>query len=125
MLIKIKPLPGPTKDDVNAERSRRIIAGTTINIHDYGPVALQGRDEDKANLQGLAFGASMRIAGGDLETTTIFRDANNVDHFLKPPQIVEMWSLGSEWISAVFQASWSLKEFDPIPSNFADDSFWP
>lgn len=117
--------PMVTTDMVNAERSRRIASGTQVDVAYHGYVALQGRDEDKTNLQGLAFGATLRISGGDTTTLSKFRDAQNVDHFLTPPQLVEMWSLGSAWISSVFQASWDLKAMDPIPLDYTDDKYWP
>jgi hypothetical protein len=110
---------------VNNERERRIVAGKTIDVPGYGQIPLQGRDQDMINLQALAFAASMRIAAGDTTTLTPFRDASNVGHMLTPPQVLAMWSLGSTWISAVYQASWALKALDPIPVDYTNNSHWP
>lgn len=110
---------------INAERARRILAGTTVKVSGYDtPIRLQGREEDKSSLLGLVTAAQMRIAQGDTVYLTKFRDMENVDHDLTPPQVVEMWSLGSEWISAVYQASWRIKAMVPPPENFADDELW-
>lgn len=117
--------PTPSSAVVNAERDRRVSAGTTVTIDGYGPVPLQGRDQDQTNLLGLVTAANLRIASGDTATLTKFRDVENVDHMLTPPQIVEMWSKGSAWISAVYDASWTIKAMNPIPTDYADDSRWP
>lgn len=117
--------PVATAQMVNVERDRRIAAGVAVEITGYGLVPLQGRLQDQTNMLGLATAANLRIAAGDIETVTKFRDAANVDHDLTPPQIVEMWSKGAAWISAVFEASWALKAADPIPLDFDDDVHWP
>ncbi|KGE01011.1 hypothetical protein JL39_07675 [Rhizobium sp. YS-1r] len=105
---------------MNAERARRIIAGKIINgIH------VTGRDEDARNLTNLALGAQVRIAGGDSTTLKTFRDGDNIDHDLTPPEIMSLWQQSSEYVSALYAASWALKALDPIPADFADDSYWP
>jgi len=107
-------------DAINAERTRRIIAGKLINgIH------VTGRDEDARNLTNLALGAQVRIAGGDLTTLTTFRDGDNIDHDLTPLEIMSLWQQSSEYVSALYAASWALKALDPIPADFADDQYWP
>ncbi|WP_440410597.1 DUF4376 domain-containing protein [Neorhizobium petrolearium] len=107
-------------DAINAERTRRIIAGKVINgIH------VTGRDEDARNLTNLALGAQVRIAGGDTTTLKTFRDGDNIDHDLTPPEIMSLWQQSSEYVSALYAASWALKALDPIPADFADDSYWP
>ncbi|MEQ1407789.1 DUF4376 domain-containing protein [Neorhizobium sp. Rsf11] len=107
-------------DAINAERTRRIIAGKIINgIH------VTGRDEDARNLTNLALGAQVRIAGGDTTTLTTFRDGDNIDHDLTPQEIMSLWQQSSEYVSALYAASWALKALDPIPADFADDGYWP
>lgn len=118
--------PVATGDMVNAHRDMIIEGGTMVAITDYGSIPLQGRDKDQRNLLGLVQAASLRIAAGDTVSLTKFRDAVNVDHFLTPPQIVEMWSKGSAWIESVYDASWALKAMDPIPLDYATNSdYWP
>lgn len=118
--------PVVTGDMVNAHRDMIIEGGTSVAITDYGSIPLQGRDKDQRNLLGLVQAASLRIAAGDTASLTKFRDAVNVDHFLTPPQIVEMWSKGSAWIESVYDASWALKAMDPIPLDYATNpDYWP
>lgn len=119
------PIPAVTKPDVNRERSRRIAEGVVVSVEGYGDVALQGRLEDQINLIGLYNGAMLRISQGDTTTVTKFRDRDNVDHDLTPPQIVDMWAKGSSFVSQVIQASWDVKDLDPIPLDYTDDKYWP
>ena len=127
VITELPPLPIPvvSGDQINAERDRRTSAGTTVNVTGYGDIPLQGGERDQTNLLGLVTAAQVRLAGGDTTTLTKFRDADNVDHMLTPAQIIEMWSKGAAWISANYDASWALKAMDPIPADFADDSYWP
>lgn len=106
-------------DGINAERTRRIVAGKIVD-----GIRVTGRDEDARNLTNLALGAQLRLAAGDTETLTTFRDGDNVDHELTPPQIMSLWQQSSEYVSALYAASWALKALDPIPADFADDSHW-
>ncbi|WP_319533428.1 hypothetical protein [uncultured Cohaesibacter sp.] len=119
--------PGPlTGDDVNLERLKRIEDGCNVSVTGVvDPIPLQGRVQDQTNLLGLATGAQLRIASGDTTTTITFRDADNVDHDLTPPQVLELWQGGANFISAVMQASWDLKAATPIPSDYTDNAYWP
>ncbi|NKX40360.1 DUF4376 domain-containing protein [Rhodobacteraceae bacterium R_SAG2] len=118
--------PVITRSEVNAERARRLVAGTSVTVTGHGPVALSGRDEDTRNLQGLAFAAQLRLSQGDTTHQTTFRDAENADHVLTPAQVLEMWSLGSAWIEQVYAASWALKDTQGgIPADYANDGYWP
>lgn len=109
-----------TADDVNSERQRRILAGKVIDA-----VHVTGSAEDARNLMSLALGAQMRLAAGDTETFTTFRDGDNVDHELTPPQLLSLWQQSADYVSALYEASWALKAVEPIPRDFADDSHWP
>jgi len=106
-------------DDVNAERQRRIAAGTVIN-----GVYVTGRDEDARNLQALVTTAQLRLSAGDTTTTTIFRDGNNIDHALTPSQIVELFVGSTSYVSSMYQASWTLKATNPLPQDYANDEYW-
>jgi hypothetical protein len=114
------PVPPATADDVNAERQSRIVVGRVIN-----GVRVTGRDTDARNLMSLALIAQMRIAAGDTTTPTTFRDGDNVDHALTPPQILTMWQESAAFVSAIYQASWDIKAMDPIPADYAADHYWP
>jgi len=109
-----------TEAAVNAERQRRILAGTVID-----GVHVTGRDEDALNLTNLALVAQLRIAGGDMTTPTVYRDGNNVDHELTPPQMLALWQQSAEYVSALYEASWSIKAMDPLPEDVTDDELWP
>ncbi len=111
-------LPPVSSLDVNAERQRRLLAGKVINgVHVTG--------DDARNLTNLALASQMRISAGDTSTITVFRDGWNIDHELSPPQIMSLWQQSSEYVSALYAASWALKALDPIPSDFDDDRRWP
>jgi hypothetical protein len=126
MIIKVGGAPVPTTDDVNTERALRIEAGTDISIPGYAVlVALQGREKDQISLLGLKDAALLRISAGDTTTKTKFRDRENTDHQLTPPQMVTMWQLGAAWLQAMHEASWALKDANPIPDDFAGDEWWP
>ncbi|OJU02873.1 MAG: hypothetical protein BGN87_06170 [Rhizobiales bacterium 65-79] len=105
---------------MNAERDRRIVAGKTIN-----GIAVTGREEDARNLTNLALGAQLRIAAGDTTTLTTFRDGNNADHDLTPPEMLELWQQSAAYVSALYAASWTIKALDPIPADFDAESRWP
>jgi len=109
-----------TEAAVNAERQYRIITGKVID-----GVYVTGRDEDARNLTNLALAAQMRIAGGDTATLTVFRDGDNVDHSLTPPQVLSLWQQSAAYVSALYEASWSIKAMDPLPLDVAADELWP
>lgn len=108
------------REAVNAERGRRVQLGKVIN-----GVHVTGRDEDARNLTNLALGAQVRIAGGDLTTPTTYRDGNNVDHELTPPQLLALWQQSAAYVSALYTASWAIKAMDPIPADITVDDLWP
>ena len=111
---------------VHQERKKRIAQGTSVTLAGYGtPVALQGRDSDRANISDLAQLAQMRISAGDYTTTTVFRDRNNVDHSLNPAQITDLYIQAAAFFQAVMQASWTLKEMDPVITDPTQESHWP
>lgn len=115
-----------TGADIDRERDRRVQAGVVVTLAGYGPVALQGRDMDQRNLHGLATAAQLRIAAGQGNVTSPFRDRDNVIHTLTQVQILDLWSQGAAFVTAVFQAAWALKDGpDPIPVDFTDDGYWP
>lgn len=108
------------REAVNAERGRRVQLGKVIN-----GVHVTGRDEDARNLTNLALGAQVRIAGGDMITPTTYRDGNNVDHELTPPQLLALWQQSAAYVSELYSASWAIKAMDPIPADITVDDLWP
>lgn len=108
------------RDRINAERQRRILAGTVID-----GVHVTGRDEDARNLTNLALAAQLRIAGGDTTTLTVYRDGQNIDHELTPPQMLALWQQSAAYVSALYAASWAIKAMEPLPADVTDDGLWP
>lgn len=105
---------------INAERTRRVVAGKVID-----GVSVTGRDEDARNLTNLALAAQMRIAAGDTATLTVYRDGDNVDHALTPPQMLALWQQSAAYVEALYAASWAIKAMEPLPVDVADDGLWP
>jgi len=111
--------------EVNAERAKRIEAGVSVTVSGHpDPVVVQGRPEDRENLNGLATAAILKQQAGDTSTNT-FRDKNNVNHTLTPAQIIDLYAKATGWIEAVYTASWTIKAMDPLPTDFRDNSYWP
>ncbi len=104
---------------INAERQLRIETGTVID-----GICVTGRDEDARNLTNLALAAQMRIAGGDTSTITVYRDGNNVDHELTPPQVLSLWQKSSAYVSDLYAASWAIKAMEPLPVDVTVDELW-
>lgn len=139
---KTAPAPNPdgtpTPTDVNAERDLRVLRGVTIRVADEvldaqgnvitPPVDVRvgGDETTKINLLGLVQAATMRVAQGDVTTITKYRDETNTIFDLTPPQIIQVWQGGATYVSAVFAASWAIKD-DPtgIDPNFRTDPRWP
>lgn len=117
-------LPEVTPDDVNAERDRRLIAGTTVHVTGPVSIPLQGRDRDQTNMLGLKDAARDLRDAGVTDAVMVFRDANDVSHNLTPGQIIDMVSEGMAWFSATYQTSWAIKALDPIPDDYRDDRWW-
>lgn len=114
-----------TSEDVNEERRRRLDEGYVFTLTDYAtPVALRGRQEDQSTLMGLFMEAQLRVGAGDTTSLTKFRDRDNVDHLLTPPQVIELWQLGASWMSMIYQRSWDLKDMAPIPLDYTDSLYW-
>lgn len=124
--VEDPPIQPPSSEDVNRERNHRVNSGSTFNVIGYGPIRISGDDTTVRNLQGLAFGAQLRLAQGDDDTRTAFRDEDNVIHQLRPSQVINLWSQGAAFVSAVFAAAWAIKDNPAgIPADYMDDTYWP
>lgn len=113
-----------TNTHVNKERARRVAKGKVFTLSDGKQVRIEGNEETKTNLLGLALAAVMRKLNSD-NTITHFRDADNIIHDLSPDLMFELWAKGSAHISDLYQASWSMKDaVDGVPPNYREDSKW-
>lgn len=110
---------------VNAERDRRLAMGATVDVTGIGPIPVQGRAADQINLMALGDTAKDLIAAGVTDPIIPFRDGDNVIHDLTPEQVAEMARKGKEAASAIYAASWALKDSGYIPDDYADDRHWP
>lgn len=117
----------PTNAAVNAERDRRILAGTTITPAGHGAtVRLTGDAETLTNLDALALAATLRMQQGDTTHVTEYRDADNIIHTLTPAQVVDLWGQGTAFVEACYKSSWTLKDAPGgIPADYTDDEHWP
>jgi hypothetical protein len=108
-----------TTNDVNNERDRRIAKGRS-----FAGIYVTGSATDARNLMSLAIASQMRIAEGDTSSITIFRDGDNVDHQLRPTDIIQIWQWSAGFVENLYKKSWELKSIDPIPTDYTDDRFW-
>lgn len=118
------PPPEPNKTDVQRERDRRILAGSTFTLTGYpNPVRLAGDERTTTNLHARMSLAQQRLQMGD---TTPFgwRDEDNVVHMLTPAQIIELFAEASMFVDHVYHKSWQLIDNPPIPADYADDKHW-
>lgn len=112
------------KRQINNHREKIIVNGCNVAIANVGTIYVTGSEKDVRNVAGLGQGAIVRIMTGD-ETTVDFRDGNNDMFTLTPQQMLELWQKSAGYISAIYQASWVIKEMDPIPRDYTDESYWP
>lgn len=118
--------PPPTAADVDAEADRRILAGATFTVPGYAaPIRLAGDDKTRERLGQADREAAKQIAAGNGAATLCWRDADNVVHTLSWEQVAALHSAAFDYISAVIQAGWPLKDSASIPADYADDSRWP
>lgn len=123
----------PTNEQVNAERDRRIEAGSEFTLSDGSVIGVTGRTFDQMVLLSNKLAAEDLVANGadpDDDLVIPFRDRDNENWMLSPNQAVELYTLGSQWITAIMQVSWHMKDgtgpfTDGIPEDFTSDSYWP
>ncbi|SOC45777.1 uncharacterized protein DUF4376 [Rhizobium subbaraonis] len=116
-------------DRVNAERDRRIVAGLV-----FGGILYQTRDQDRENIAGagaLAIAAIMNGAqpgdyrwhGGDTDFTWIAAD--NSLHVMDAPTLIALGNAVVNHKAALIHAARVIKDMNPIPADFANDTYWP
>lgn len=110
---------------INAERDRRISLGATVSLTSGKSFTVQMRDQrDWRNTNGLGSAGIARIIAGDNSTPVTFRDADNNEHSLTPPELVEMGLQVAARVDAIYNSSWAIKAMSPIPEDFTEDKYW-
>lgn len=119
--------PAPTKDQVSAERERRLSLGCTVTLSSgQGPIPVQTRDEvDHRNLLTLESQAMKAVIAGAPQTSFPFRDADDKTWNLTALEMMDMTAKVAAFGAGIFAKSWALKTMDPIPSDYAtNDAYW-
>jgi hypothetical protein len=110
------------REAVDVEREARIALPLTVTLT-AGTFQINMDAESIRNLGGLStVGILGKLAGS--VTTVHFRDFANVPHDLGPDDLISMGLQAQARVSAVYTKSWAIKALVPIPTNYADDSFW-
>lgn len=120
----------PTAEKINAQRDKRIQAGTTITPTGYSAIPLTGRASDQTVYVAMLMRAQAMKAAGVTDAVHVFRDAENNVHTLTPDQTIELVSHAMTWFEDVMKVSWAMKDetgdfSDGVPSDWTDDEYWP
>ena len=130
---EIDALPGPppvTSQEVSAEERRRTQAGFSFNN-----VHFQFDDLAKSRIAGAASSAHIAMSlsgkqagdyrwhGGDADFAWIATDNTLVT--MDAPTVIAFGQAALAWESAHVFAARALKDLDPIPTDYTDDSYWP
>lgn len=113
------------KEDINKLRDNKIRFGCIMSLSGLvATVQVSGSEENMRNITNLAILANYYIS---TVTPAIipFRDEKNVIHTLTPQQMLELWQKAMTYVSSLYQASWVLKDSNPVPLDFEDQKYWP
>ncbi|HWV10688.1 MAG TPA: DUF4376 domain-containing protein [Pseudomonas sp.] len=125
----LNPVTLPTALDVDIERDRRIDAGVT-----FQGVVFQSLATDRENIAGAAQLGFMAVVGGaqvgDLRWSNPDQDFTWIaaDNSLVPMDahtVVAFGKAAAERKQALIFAARQLKNLEPIPLDFTDDTWWP
>lgn len=128
-IISTAALVPPSREDVNAERDRRIDGRFAFGGHIF-----QSDTEARENISGAsaaAIGAIMlgaqagdlRWHGGDEDFAWLALDNTSVP--MDAPTVYAFGMAAMRHKSDHIWAARALKDADPTPADFADDSHWP
>lgn len=117
----------PTRENVAAERTRRLQEGFTRNFG--GSAGIRTLDmrgpADETNWLGLKATADHYIANGAADTLLTLRDAGNETFHSSAETVSQALFEMAQWKSEVLERSWELQDMNPIPADFVDDKYWP
>lgn len=116
-------VPAISREDVNAERDRRLKLPITVTIGtETFKVDMKG--DGRINISNLTMKGMMLKMVGDTTTVETFRDADNVDHNLNADALMSLGvQVGAE-ITRLHHKANIIKNGGNIPSDYADDSRW-
>lgn len=112
------------KNEINMERNNRINSGCNVTLSGVGTISIKGGDEDTRNLTNLGQLANLFLSTNN-NTMIAYRDNNNVVYQLTPAQMSELWKKTVYYVTSVYQASWNMKDMNPLPIDYIKDSYWP
>ncbi|WP_242221717.1 hypothetical protein [Shinella zoogloeoides] len=121
----LPPPPEPSTSSVDEEHDRRALVGKTFTVTGYGDVALEGSLLTQTVLLALKDTARDLVDAGVTDPVLMLTDRDNVDHYMTPPQVVELVNAGKQYMQELHVAKRALKEMEPVPADFADDGYWP
>lgn len=124
-----KSIPPPSARDIDSERDSRIHEGFTFSGHKY-----QTRPVDLENIAGAATAAlgaivagaqpeDYRWHGGDSDFVWISEDNELIA--MDAQTMFTFAKAAMAHKQAHIFAARSLKDSDPIPEDYTDDSYWP
>jgi hypothetical protein len=116
------PLP-PTSEAVNRERDRRIMLSKTVTLPNAGTITIDMSNGGRDNIGQLGTAAIAKTMLGD-NSTISFRDSSNTDRSLTNADIIAMGLQVMQQVSAIHIFARTIKAMNPIPQNFADNSYW-
>lgn len=120
-----EPVRPGRKEDVIAERARRLAAGFDYDFGDARGVHRIGTtEEDLRGWDEVSKGSSAAVALGMADSPIqIVTDTGPVTITAIEWQMILLAAAAAR--QPIWAASFALQMADPIPSDFADDSYWP
>lgn len=128
-IIKFRTIEQITVDrgDVNAERNRRLEKKYNVTIKG-NTVSVQMDTASLTNLSNLAIHGLILKANNELDRTTTYRDANNVNHSLTPDDLCALFVATNLQVQSLHEAAWLIKDDEALPATrklLKQDPRWP
>jgi hypothetical protein len=119
------PPPAPTVDDIIAERERRLALGFDYDfgegdprgVHHIGTTA-----QDMAGWREVTDLANALIAAGETTPILIVTDTGPAE--VTPAEWSAILITAGAARQPIWAASFVLQSMDPIPANYAENSYW-
>lgn len=119
------PVPVVTPDDVAAERARRLALGFDYNFGDARGVHHIGTTEaDMRNWEEVTSFSQALVALGDT-ATAINILTNTGSCAVTALEWMQILVAAAAVRQPLFAASFALQAMTPIPTDYADDRWWP